>query len=355
MKHLCAYLIFWACAVLCFPAAGFSAKDIEIFGTEAVQAAEKALAPGTVDACLTNADSAMLDGHSCRILLDLFCRKEHVSIGQGSLLMVHRAWGMAPWAAFISQPDSETLNMVLVRITSQGYELKGPLNIRVNKGTDFTPFNQAFGKEAFSLVTLANGWADKVPPAMLSGSLFHDHLCCGVFTGYFTVRYILGQFPLSKAQSYMYIGAPAWCQDDLIMEMMNLTPGKHGYVTMAYPWNRAWTTADGVYQNLGGIIVRKDGPAAGGQAWVLSFDWQWEAFRKFAGLGKEELDWRSSPWLHAVYNRFLSQYLDQPEKFVSVVKTKTLKTRQDVDALVQLGANPLELLLGRDASWPETK
>ena len=355
MRHLYFFLTVVVSTALLFPCTGFSAKSMETLGQNALQAAEKALAPGQVDACLTNAESARLNNQSCRILLDIFSGSPKVSIGQGSLLMVHRVWGMTPWAAFISRPNPKTLNMVLVRINGQGFELNGPLNIRVDKGTDFAPFNKTFGKEAFSLVTLANGWADKMPAEVLSGSLFHDHLCCGVFTGFFTARYILKQFPLSKDQSYIYIGAPAWCQDDLIMNMMNLTPGKHGYVTMAYPWNRAWTTKEGVYENLGGIIVRKDKVSAGGEAFVLCFDWQWVAFCNYAGLGREKPDWQNKPWLHVVYNRFISQYLDQPEKVVSVVKSKELKSKQDVDALVQLGANPLEILLGKDASWPDSK
>ncbi|EMS81338.1 FmdE family protein [Desulfotignum phosphitoxidans] len=354
MKHLSLYLILTLWLVWVVPSSGICGPDMEKMGMDAVAAAKKALSPGQIDVCLTNAGSALLDNQSCGILLDVFSGESGVSLGQGSLLTVHRAWGEPPWAAFVSQPSPKELNMVLVRITAQGPDLKGPLNVWVDKETDFTPFYEILGKEAFSLVTLANGWADKVPPQVLFGSLFHDHLCCGVFTGYFTSRYILEQFPLTEGQGYIYIGTPAWCQDDLIMNMLNLTPGKHGYVTMAYPWSRPWKTADAVYNNLGGIVVRKDGPAGGGTAWVLSFDWQWDKFQKFAGLSQDKPDWKNDPWLHVMYNRFFTRHLDRPSEFVSVIKSRKLETKEEVDTLVRLGANPLEILLGKDSSWPES-
>lgn len=244
--------------------------------------------------------------------------------------------------------------MVMVRITARGPVTAGPLNIRVEKGTDFSPFNKVFGKEAFALVSLANGWADKVPFRLLAASRFHGHLCCGVFTGFFITRYILAHFPLTGSQDYIYLGIPAWCQDDLIIAGLNLTPGKHGYYTMSYPWNRPWQTGQKTYDNLGGIVIRRDSKSSGGKAWVLAFDWQTKAFRKFAGIGKTSLDWKNQPWLHVMYNRFFATRLDRPDDFVSVVAARTLDTSEEIQTLIRLGANPLEILLGPDPNWSES-
>lgn len=358
MKHLIWILLVLATALPSGPARAADSvgtTDMEAVGTAVVNAAKKALGPNTIQACLTNAQWARLENRPCHPLFDLFSRQAGVSLGNDSLLPLHGRWGEAPWAAFISRPGPDRLLMVLVRITSQGSDISGPLNVRVKGPTDFSSFEQAFGRQAFALVTLANGWADRFPHEILAGGLFHDHLCCGVFTGYFTARYILDRFPLSKGQAYTYLGVPSWCQDDLIISALNLTPGKGGYVTMAYPWNRPWKTGAATYENLGGIVVRRDGRTGGGQAWVLSFDWRFPEFRQYAGLREGPLDWKNQPWLHVAYNRFLAGRLDRPRDFVSVVKTARLETASEIQDLVRLGANPLEILLGPDTSWPGQK
>nr|NJM03699.1 hypothetical protein [Desulfobacula sp.] len=327
MKHLSFFLIILLFFAGLSPVARAGTQEMENLGRQAVAAAQEALAPHPIEACLTNVGWANLENQPCHLLFDVFSGQAGVSVGRGSLLPVHGAWTDAPWAAFITRPSPEDLILVLVRITAQGPVRFGPLNVRVVTGTDFTPFEQVLGKEAFALVTLANGWADKVPPRVLAGSLFHDHLCCGVFTGYFTTQYILDHFPLTGTQDYIYIGIPAWCQDDLIMTGLNLTPGKHGYVTMTYPWNRPWKTDKDTYENLGGIIIRRDSRAGGGQAWVLAFDWQAKAFRQFAGLEESApLDWKHQPWLHVVYNRFFTARINSSGDFVSVVRTRKLET-----------------------------
>ncbi|WDP91947.1 MAG: hypothetical protein HUN04_20405 [Desulfobacter sp.] len=335
------------------PSSGMAAgaSDLAALGQEAVIAAKTALAPHPIDACITNAGSASFENRPACLLLDILAGQTNASPGRGSLLSVHGSWADAPWAAFISRPSPEELLMVLVRIRPGGTTLAGPLDVRVTAGTEFGPFKAALGKDAFSLVTLANGWADGVPAGLMAGSLYHDHLCCGVSTGYLTTRFILDRFPLSGGQSYIYIGVPAWCQDDLIMTALNLTPGKHGYVTMNYPWNRPWQSSGGSYKNLGGIIIRREGRGQGGEAWVLSYNWRPEDFKAFAGIGDGPLDWKNKPWLHVLYNRFLATRLDRPQDFVSVLKHRRLDTAGQIDQLIRLGANPLEILLGEDPGW----
>lgn len=140
----------------------------------------------------------------------------------------------------------------------------------------------------------------------------------------------------------------------MIIAGLNLTPGKHGYYTMSYPWNRPWQTGQKTYDNLGGIVIRRDSKSSGGKAWVLAFDWQTKAFRKFAGIGKTSLDWKNQPWLHVMYNRFFATRLDRPDDFVSVVAARTLDTSEEIQTLIRLGANPLEILLGPDPNWSES-
>ena len=333
-----------------------TAEDLNLdrFGEQAVKAAlEKLKADPKTNglACLTNAGYAMSNGKSTRILYDVVSKHAAISMGKGNLLAVHSACYDPLWMAFVHKKSDQELMLTYVTPNSNGVSASDPVNIYIAQGQPFKPFEDVLGKKAFAVVTLANGWADNIPDDLLAGSLYHDHLCCGVFSGYFTVRFILKNIPLGEGDGYMYIGAPAWCQDDYLMRTLNLTPGKHGYYTMSYPWSRPWKTAEQVYDNLGGIVIRYNRTANKGQAYVLRFNWRWDEFAKHIGQQGQKLDWGKQRWLHAFYNKFAMEHMDDPEFFVSIVTVRELKDQNDLNRLIKLGANPLETLLGRDASW----
>ena len=332
-------------------------KNIETLGQEAFDMAMKQLQPHEDDrcACLTNAGHTTFQGQSTRVLYDIISCNGKISLGKGNLLMVHTRNDAPLWLAVVSKPSPDKLMMVHAAITDTGVDCSAPLNVHVRKGTSFAPFKAVMGEKAFAIVTLANGWADNLPEELLRGALFHDHLCCGVSTGYFAVKFIQEKIPLDQGEHYIYIGAPAWCQDDYIMHALNLTPGKHGYYTMAYPWFRPWKTAEKSYDQLGGIIIRYNNKTNRGQASLLRFDWQEAQFKQFAQLPPDENpDWQNKPWLHTLYNRFLMANKKDFEKFVSVVQTDQLKNRHDLDRFINMGCNPLEEMLGIDPQWQKT-
>lgn len=302
-------------------------------------------------ACLTNIGSATVNGRSTRILFDILPKLADVSIGRGNLLAVHDRFGADPYFAFVSKKNNRALMMVLIHPAGQGVACTEAVNVRVDKGTSFKPFETVFGKKAFALVTLANGWADGIPEGLMTGSLYHDHLCCGVFSGYYTANYIRQHIPLTEGEKYIYIGAPAWCQDDYLITAMNLTPGKHGYYTMAYPWYRSWKTKEKTYDQLGGIVIRYNAATATGSAHVLRFDWHWREFLQSLDMPGLTLDWKAHPWLHVCYNRFSMEHLARPDYFVSVIRQTRLQSKKDLDRLISLGTNPLAQLLGPDATW----
>lgn len=327
---------------------------MEAFGQAVVRLACEGLHIRADDpdmACLTNIGPAALNGRSTRPLFDILPGLAAVSIGRGNLLAVHDQEGAAPYFAFVRKKQNKALMMVLIRPSGQGLESTAAVDVHVDKGTSFKPFEAAFGKNAFALVTLANGWADGIPEVLMAGSLYHDHLCCGVFSGYHTANYIKQHIPLTEGEKYIYIGAPAWCQDDYLITALNLTPGKHGYYTMAYPWNRPWKTKDNTYDQLGGIVIRYNAVAATGSACMLRFDWHWDEFVQSLAMPGLKLDWRAHPWLHVCYNRFSMQHLDEPDYFVSVIKQTKLESKTDLDHLVNVGANPLAQMLGPDETW----
>ncbi|GBC63336.1 hypothetical protein DENIS_4330 [Desulfonema ishimotonii] len=335
-------------------AAAAEKTEIAKLGEQAVATAFAKLSatPGdTGMACLTNAGYVTYRGQSTRILYDVLSEKAGISLGRGNLLPVHTRQDEALWFAFVKKKSATELLMTRVSPGEKGISATEVLNVYVDKEQSFKPFKTVLGQKAFALVTIANGWANGVPEELMNGSLFHDHLCCGVFTGYFTVNFIRKHLPLRDTERYIYIGAPAWCQDDYIMSPLNLTPGKHGYYAMDYPWYRPWKTGEKVYEKLGGIIIRFDSASQTGQAALLRFDWREDDFKQFVGLPDLKLDWKNQPWLHVWYNKFFLSRIDRPEAFVSVLKEKALKSRKDLNRLIKTGANPLKEMLGEDREW----
>lgn len=337
--------------------AGFSwaaPQGIDAIGTAVLDAACGRLGIGSHSedvACLTNAGYARWQGRSTRAFYDLIPQRLKISLGRGNLLAVHDRPEAPLWFAFAQKRSDGELMMVCLNIKAGKVEASEAFNGYIGKKQSFTPFSEVLGAKAFAIITLANGWADGLPEELLQAALFHDHLCCGVFTGQSTADFIRKRLPLEPGQTYTYIGVPAWCQDDYLMMALNLTPGKHGYYCMAYPWARPWQAGEKSYDHLGGILIRFDNARATGSACVLRYNWQEEEFKTFLGMPDLVLDWRTNPWLHAWYIRFGMQYLDAPEHFVSVFKQVELNSRDDLDRLTRMGAQPLAILLGPDPAW----
>jgi len=302
-------------------------------------------------ALVTNAGYVVHQEESTGKILDTVTRLSAISRGAGNLLSVHNRFDTPLYMVFVHQKGPEEL--VAVLITAEGSELTASetFNLWVGPGTSFKPFQAILGSKAFSVVTLANGYYDGIPEPLIQAALFHDHFCCGVATGYFTAGFILSQRPLRGGESYTYIGAPAWCQDDYITHYLNLTPGKRSYLSMVYPNRRPWSTEAKIWENIGGVIIRFNKTTKKGDASVLCYQWQTEAFRESLGISESDLDWRKNPWLHVCYNRYMFQNPHSPEEFVSIHKTMVLASQADFDRLTRLGTNPLTAVLGEDTAW----
>lgn len=307
-------------------------------------------------ACLTNAGYASWRGQSTSPVLDELPRLTAVSVGRGNLLVRPDRHGAPLYFMFIKKAGPKKLLMSHGVVESGDPLMSAAHDIHVEPGVSFAPFSQWLGDNAFNLVSLANGWAMGLPGDMMRAALIHGHLCCGVFSGYFTARFIEKHCPLRSGEHYVYVGAPSWCQDDYICDYLRLTPGTHGYVTMIHPWAKAWSTAGKTYDNLGGVVVCYDPKRQRGRAYVLRFDWRQDEFRRFAGLPQgQELDFRGQPWLHKAYDRFFLSRRDQPEFFVSIWQERALDGQADYDAVLGLGANPLAFLLGPPDKAPTAR
>jgi hypothetical protein len=299
--------------------------------------------------CLTNAGYAMVEGEGtlalCKIVRDV-CG---VSADTGNILRVHSDPDASLYFALAHKIGPDTLPLVMISRQGGTFIVGEPLDIYVKKGKSFENF-KSLGHRSFSVVSIANGWANDFPEDLMQAALYHDHLCGGVSTGFLTVSYIKKHLPLSGDQRYTYIGAPAWCQDDYITTAMNLTPGKQGYLSMKFHWNDAWKTAKKEYSGLGGLVIRYDGKAQKGDATLLKFDWRRDDLIAF--VNDPEMDWkdRANPLVHVYYSQFFLANKDHPEKFLSVMATRQIDSQADLDRLTAMGANPLEEMLGKRVS-----
>jgi formylmethanofuran dehydrogenase subunit E-like metal-binding protein len=354
MRYVIAAVFFITSVWFSNPTVNATEASLQEYGNKVIATALSRLKVQPDDdnlACLTNAGYVTYNGQDTFLFIDLLTQKTHISLGRGNLLQVHTVSDEPLFFAFVQKKSSKELLLTYLKVTDQKIHATEPLNVYVDINQSFEKFTTVLGEKSFAVVTIANGWADGVPWDLMQGALWHDHLCCGVFSGYFTINFIRQNFPLKEKEQYYYIGAPAWCQDDYITRALNLTPGKHGYYTMAYPWSRPWTTAEKTYAQLGGIIIQFNSATQSGKAHLLQFNWCEEDFKEYLGMPKLELNWGKDRWLHVCYNRFFIKHLNKPEKFVSILKTKALKKTQDLNRLIDLGANPLEEILGVDENW----
>lgn len=306
-------------------------------------------------ACLTNAGYAAYKGAGTLPVYDLLPAQAAVSLGRGNLLVRPGRAQDPLFFMFVKKDGPQKLMMSYWINEGESPKASAPLDIMLKQGGSFEPMQKALGGMAFNLVTLANGWAMGIPDDLLRGALKHGHFCSGVFTGYFTARFIEKNIALKPGDKLVYIGAPAWCQDDYIMDYLRVTPGTNGYFAMYYPWNRVWQTKDAAFAKLGGVVLRWNPKAKQGTAYVLSFDWRMEEFRRTLVDPKVKLDWFGQPWLHAAYNSYFMKHLSEVDKFVSILRQKEIAGQAQYARLVDLGANPLAVLLGPDSTYEPGK
>jgi len=353
MKAIRTLLLALSILMLAWPCLAAEDDLLQAVSQAVAQAKEKlgGLDDPASAACLSNAGYALYQGKSTRQLCDVIPRLTAISLGRGNLLLRPCRAQEPLFLMFIKKQAPDKLLMSYWLNQGASPQVSAPLDIMLKRGGSFAPSKKALGDMAFNLVTLANGWAMGLPEDLMRGALNHGHLCCGVFTGYFTARFIEKRLPLAEGERYVYIGAPAWCQDDYITDYLRVTPGTSGYLAMAYPWSRAWRTKEKTYDKLGGVILRWNPKTQKGDACALRFDWRPDEFRRSLGLGEAKLDWQGQPWLHQAYNKFFMKRLAETEKFVSIWRQIKLDGADQYARLVNLGANPLAAILGPDPGY----
>ncbi len=200
---------------------------------------------------------------------------------------------------------------------------------------------KAFAGNEFSLITIANVWADpRAPYDFLRAASFHNHLCPGVSGGYLIAKYVEEELPIeSPSQSYRVIACPVWCKDDLFPMVWDATPGKRGIFVMDLNKTERETLRERLGTDPAGIYIRWDATTNRGDGLVVGYNWTRSS--EITGTA----DWEGDPALAKLVDDLgLIGLQDNPGEVVSTIHEFVCANQSDFAALTYAGTHPLEVL-----------
>ncbi|CCK81913.1 FmdE family protein [Desulfobacula toluolica] len=187
--------------------------------------------------------------------------------------------------------------------------------------------NFVCGPDLFTIATIAGSWTVGAPYDYFKCAEIHNHICPGVTSGYLIARMIQDNYPLKKEEKYTVISCPVWCKEDAFMAMLDTTPGKGGMIVKKLTDEQKQKIS---IDNPAAMLLITDKKTGIGRGIVFSFD-----FDKVKALVSKD---SAKPAMTFA----MLQYLDQPEKFVTVSSEFLLKKGM-YEKMVTAGSNPYEL------------
>jgi len=214
--------------------------------------------------------------------------------------------------------------------------------------------SEKLGRDAFSLVGIANVWATgKARLLLASAALLHNHVCPGLTGGYLISQYIIRNMPLAEGEEYVFVSVPIWCKDDAFQTIFDDTVGKRGLFAMQIPRDVQKKLPEEV-RNIATILIKWNEEASKGRGYVLFFDWT-KAKERFEAEAAPVPGSKGLKKLKMAL--WMLNYEDRPEEFVSTVKEFDVDEQlllklqcAGVNPLVELGLTTYEEL--REAGMP---
>ena len=296
------------------------------------------------------------DGKTTEKCVDGITASTGCTIGNGNLLLIHRSKEKPLWFAFFNNKTKECLYLevdnsvfdntieefmalpdeeVFTKIVKENISADLLLN-ETYAQTWGADMKEIFGGNEFSIITIANVWAKGAPYEFLKAAEFHNHICPGLTSGYFIVKYLDANLPLqSPSDKYEIIGCPPWCKDDAIQVIFDKTVGKR-YVAMHL------TPEDSAQlPGVAGIYVRWNSTVGKGEGVVLAFDWAKAC--AISGLPRSDFrDWATYKWwwVRLKMDLDMMDYVDDPGIFVSTIHTFNVSSTKEIQQLKYAGVNP---------------
>lgn len=274
---------------------------------------------------LTNAGRAIVDGQTTERALSGITEVSGLQNGDNTLWVVNRpdwkpvwfyfydkstgkAVYLEPDTSFYTMSDTELGTVPFYDTFAKNEVVTGDLSQMLADTNAGNATQKALGSNAFSIVSITNAWAHGAPYDLMSAAMLHNHFCPGVSSGYLLARYVEENLPITNSTSYVVIGSPTWCKDDIFPILWDLTPGKGGaYIRpLSSDDEKALTEKYGV--RPAGIYISWDAKEKSGHALLLGFQ-----FDAAAWTGPS---WGEKP-MRTVE---MVENLDHPETYVSVIK-----------------------------------
>lgn len=308
---------------------------------------------------LTNAGYNVLGNYTTEACLDGLTSATGCTAGRGSLLDVHTSREKPLWFFFFDKHSGLSVfcevngAAAIELINKQGAGLAAvPAeklfarlaleNVSAEKLlADPAAWNKKVEEKVFGglesgIVSIANVAAKGAPHDFIKATLFHDHLCPGVTSGYLLANYLKKEFPLrSPEESYYVLAMPPWCKDDALTVLLNTTPGKSGLAVVPVDAKTKESLKPGA-KNLAGVYFRYNSKTGKGEGLVLAYD-----FDRASSLSGIDLN-KGFAWESRLKSDlWYMDYFDRPELFISVISKFELKEGEVPSDYAKAGVNPL--------------
>ena len=315
---------------------------------------------------------AKIGAYTTEKALDGVMMTTGASRGKGNLVNVHKPYNATLWFAFFqkeikaciyleargnvlktyldrekTQRDAALRNFMKLK-DDEIFATTAKENIDVNrllnnpKAWQKKMIARVFGGNEFTLFTVGNLWARGIPNDLIKVAELHDHICPGIWSGYFIAEYIKRKLPSSAPKrEYTIISIPPWCKDDALIQIFETNVGhKRMFVKGLTKAQRK--RLPGNAKNVADIVIRWRRGDQKGSGLVLGFNWD-KVFKGARIKRKDFMDFKGYGWwwTRLKMDLWMMDYLDKPEVLVYAIKEFEVKSPAEIEKFKSAGVNPL--------------
>lgn len=206
----------------------------------------------------------------------------------------------------------------------------------------YTYNKPSYAQQDFYIVSLANLWAAGMPYDFLRPACDGGCPGSGLSMGYVITDYIRSVLPIGPNEYYMYIGIPAHCKEQAIMEGLGISPAQGTYFTpgsqtspsdtnsvgIAIKWNSITNTGTAMLIDFNKAVLNPIQPQ--NSNWYKTMYWgMWYLQHGFPGTD--------------LYGQVLAGY-SIATKSDGITPAIITITQQDFNTLVAAGGDPVKFI-----------
>lgn len=155
-------------------------------------------------------------------------------------------------------------------------------------------------------------WLSGAPYELLLGAELHNHVCPGPISGYLILRRLEELSLLKQGVEIKLVSAPPWCKDDLLIQLLDETPGKRIFAAKFLAEERRRE----LRRSLGGDPAYLAFICGRGSEETLIIFFNWEMTREITGVAGD------SPNSKLAMSAALLKRLDESAQLVCVKRVE---------------------------------